>query len=382
MLAAFTAMNFYPFKKTRKSVDDPGDRIERYLSDRIKRVMIGINLADDLSALGGALLITAGQGKYLRLLHFEALSQELPESLQDSLKTLRDAPEPGLIPLAESASDLAEAQAMLADQLKRKAGKFIDRVLAISVYDPGIVREDFDGRPVYRSYSDPSRLADLTGLSVIDRFQERDLLRKGSGQMLLGLPYWLMFADRGPTIATTTRLLLVADQDLELWLLPSSDGSDQQLPEVRFLGSSMGGVGGSESLANRLEGLEAAWKQAQVELDRWTWDRNAMEVLVVAKADCQELVLNGDWETLEIRPECVVDKSDSFGDTQILRAVAAGLLGVLHIDQSPANLPFLTGADTQRILGTITAGVPANYRQLLRCMADFSPPAMKLRDAV
>jgi hypothetical protein len=63
-------------------------------------------------------------------------------------------------------------------------------------------------------------------------------------------------------------------------------------------------------------------------------------------------------------------------------ATTTAILGFLHIDQMPASVPSLTTATDQRILGRITPGKPSNWRQLLREMADFHPPAMKLRDAV
>ena len=63
-------------------------------------------------------------------------------------------------------------------------------------------------------------------------------------------------------------------------------------------------------------------------------------------------------------------------------AVVAAVLGLFHIDQMPANIPWLTGAESQRILGRLTPGRPSNWRQLLRSMADFHPAPMKLKDAV
>ena len=65
-----------------------------------------------------------------------------------------------------------------------------------------------------------------------------------------------------------------------------------------------------------------------------------------------------------------------------LQAIVAAMLGLLHIDQMPANVPWLTNANSQRILGRLSPGRPASWRQLVRCMADFHPPAMKLKDAV
>ncbi|MFN6110420.1 MAG: hypothetical protein ACK493_08590, partial [Planctomycetota bacterium] len=58
------------------------------------------------------------------------------------------------------------------------------------------------------------------------------------------------------------------------------------------------------------------------------------------------------------------------------------LLGALFVDQMPANVPLLSGATVQRLLGRITPGTPASWRNLLINMTDSHPPTMKLRDAV
>jgi hypothetical protein len=54
----------------------------------------------------------------------------------------------------------------------------------------------------------------------------------------------------------------------------------------------------------------------------------------------------------------------------------------LFVDQMPANVPLLSGASVQRLLGRITPGTPASWRNLLINMTDSHPPTMKLRDAV
>ena len=85
----------------------------------------------------------------------------------------------------------------------------------------------------------------------------------------------------------------------------------------------------------------------------------------------------GDVITDHLGPHNGVGVSDDSIDATI-----SGLLGILHIDQMQGNLPWLTGASDQRVLGRLTPGTPSNWRQLVREMSDFSPPAMKLKDAV
>ena len=74
--------------------------------------------------------------------------------------------------------------------------------------------------------------------------------------------------------------------------------------------------------------------------------------------------------------------SSSASSTPSLAAIESALMGLMHVDQMAGNLPDLTGASKQRILGRLTPGHPHSWRHLLCEMADFQPTAMKLRDAI
>ena len=65
-----------------------------------------------------------------------------------------------------------------------------------------------------------------------------------------------------------------------------------------------------------------------------------------------------------------------------LRSMSVAMMGLMHIDQMPGSLPWLTGCEYPRILGRLTPGRPSNWRQVIMDMADYHPPAMKLREAV
>ncbi len=85
--------------------------------------------------------------------------------------------------------------------------------------------------------------------------------------------------------------------------------------------------------------------------------------------------VTGSWQT---QMDVSAPSSGSIDPPSLI----AAMLGFLHVDQMPANLPSLTGANQQRILGRLTPGRPNSWRNLLREMADHEPPAMKLRDAM
>ena len=82
-------------------------------------------------------------------------------------------------------------------------------------------------------------------------------------------------------------------------------------------------------------------------------------------------------------PETELVALGSYGiPADFLRATATAVLGLLHIDQIPANSPTLTGADSPRILGRLTPGNPANWHQVLACMAQTLPDKLPLRSAI
>ena len=85
--------------------------------------------------------------------------------------------------------------------------------------------------------------------------------------------------------------------------------------------------------------------------------------------------VTGSWRSVMPEPSAIQGLPDG-------PSLMASLLGFMHIDQMAANMPSLTGAHQQRILGRLTPGRPNSWRNLLREMADHEPSAMKLRDAV
>lgn len=82
-------------------------------------------------------------------------------------------------------------------------------------------------------------------------------------------------------------------------------------------------------------------------------------------------------------PELEISAIDHFGvPSDAWQAAAAALLGMLHVDQVPANSADLTNADTPRVLGRITPGPPGNWHHVLADMAHTLPEKMTLRSAI
>ncbi len=349
-------------------------------------------------------------------------------------------------------ADLAEIQSAVVERLKSAAGKYLDRVMAVAVNDPGLWTEDFDGRRSYNSFCDATRLAELSGVTVIDSFPARDIAVGGNGSSLDGIPLWLALADRHAKVANQQRAILTAHGPSCCYRLPPSDGLDADVPDIHreasagfdFLQQLLGRISGADQGSQPFEKLYAngissesihAILRATIEAGhKRLADASGLEIILSQRAvekglmeavepylatrsqslaDFVQTCVVTIVDDLVIRLKqsghldeicvaavppletCLINRlQQQMPDVRVysisklgfsadcLSAVIAALLGLLHIDQMPANIPWLSGATSQRILGRLTPGRPANWRQLVRAMADFRPPAMKLRDAV
>ena len=495
---------------------DPQDavgRIDRALNDRNHRLMAGLSITKKFDRVQGALVVSQGNGKYVRLRHVVESSETIPESIRRDCRefTLHQNNDCGQ--LSQALSDLAEVQATVVEKLKCAAGKYVDRVLAVSVCDPGFWQKDFDGSVSYMPMCDPTRLAELCGVTVIDAFPARDLCVGGKAKTLDALPNWILFADRNSKIASQTRCLVCVDDSTQSFLLPASDGLDAELPaiqhfqtigfeflnevvrrcfprselgqdsndryrqlnrlyadglnteslrkkwETRVATIGTGFRGSHESLDGQPNELEShrdqlpgnSSKNRQDSTDSRSSNLSPLTRAIVADAEAflterpdglssvvrtgvrwvvdlviQDLLArtqfnsnqscaeskNSDCKIAQVLVACPAQYEaclinqirQLLGESQALNSVTvlptkqlqepkgighdelpsvhAALLGLFHIDQMPANIPWITGADSQRILGRLTPGRPANWRQLVRVMADFQPPPMKLKDAI
>lgn len=471
------------------SQQDPADaagQIDRAIDHRNHRLVIGLDLDENFQTVTGSLVISQGHGRYLRVRHVFESELRLPQALSQGLNQFVQASRREASELRQLLSDLAEVQAAVVEKLKCSAGKYVDRVLAIAVRDPGLWDFDFDGRPIHTPLCDPTRLAELSGVSVLDAFPDRDLAVGGSGTLLEALPLWIMFADRHERESQEPRFLIDLQTSAACYFLPRSDGFDATLPEIqvatlgrnnflsrlihevsayvsccqddaqaatailkettpdgRLLGclqdlanrvaapaskSNSSEPHGSEQNSNEANSLALLVSQAGTNIDLTDpasvasltrtvvhfVARKVFEVYPVLMARTikpnklpppqasqttqgipdsaapaiyllcpQPLRAMLQIELKQIFSNQLVRDSESLGvAASQVDSVAAGLLGLLHIDQMPANIPWLTKADSQRILGRLTPGRPSNYRQLLRTMADFHPAPMKLKDAV
>ena len=363
-----------------QSIDDPAARIDRVLQDRSHRLIIGLAVNAAVSALQCVLMMTDGHGKFLRLRHVAGQAFPVPKTIQDSWLAISEPAEgPQLKDTRQFMSELADFQSQAVESVKLHAGKYVDRILAVAITDPGLWVEDFDGRRIYCPLSDSQRVADLTGMTVIDNFPVNDVLSGGCGKHLEPLPLWLAFADRHARVASEHRIVVLAQETIRAFLLPASDGLDAHLPPIQIATASLEDI--ADALAEALEVLQHQTRQRMTSgplpVVGKTLVFGSEQRKMAVKQSLVQRSLVGEITTDHLRA------SESMGiHENSIEGAITGLLGILHIDQMQANLPWLTGATDQRVLGQLTPGTPSNWRQLVREMSDFSPPAMKLKDAI
>ena len=426
------------------AIDDPAARIERELTDRSYRLSIGVNIDAEVRRMQCALVMTSRHGKHLRVCHVVGDETELPKLVNENWMELRDCQSPSLASYRQFMADLAELQIQAIEKIKGKAGKYVDRILFASVLEPGLWLSDFDGSKIHCGITDAHRIADVTGLTVIDDYPVNDVIAGGRGGPLAGLPLWLTLSDRNAKVADQHRVVLMQNERCEGYLLPASDGLDAELPEIhpitapgmKFLRELQAALS-MEQASQSLTKTFASGRGYPPLIQRWNEcpgdDKSLVDIATdVARAKglppadvvktaidfiaetCLEQINRGGRGLVYLGPQpapnnvcqiyvlgedelsgCLINRlSKEFTDQKIVnqriesingtnvQGMIAALLGILHVDQLQANIPMITGARQQRILGKLTPGSPSNWRQLVRDMSDFRPAAMKLRDAI
>lgn len=452
-----------------RSPQDPEDalgRMDRAVDDRHHRLSAGLSVSEEFKSVQGALVLTQGNGKFLRIKHVVESSLPIPESVAIGCREVVEGSIKDVGTVSQLASDLAEIQANVIEHLKCQAGRYVDRVLAVSLSDPGVWDRDFDGKISYSSFSDAAKLAEICGVSVIDSYPSRDLAVGGTGKTLESLPYWMMLADRNSKIASQSRFLVSIGSLCHSYYLPASDGLDADVPLVQrypTVGVSFLELCFEQQFPNidwntrwnqmyvdglLVDELLRQWQQAvgtgpddPEELSTYLAEMTGSYlqeypdqisnvvrtgIRFISEQCVGKLVPTEDQQDAPESPAQAVSQfrihdqndppamlsrflvdapnrieaaflnqfSQLLGDPQVapanevidgmgdLQPVVAAVLGLLHIDQMPANVPWLSGADCQRILGRVNPGRPSSWRQLIRAMADFQPAPMKLKDAI
>jgi 1,6-anhydro-N-acetylmuramate kinase len=331
-----------------------------------RRWVIGLRVAAGCRGLRAVLVGVEGRGLAIRAEIFASVSAPAPPQIRRSFARLRrpGRARPGEAPLL--AAQLAESQAALLDTFAAQVAPVWDRILAVAVDDPGVWTQA-GGLTVCGGMCDAARLAEHSGLNVIDGFSGRDLAQDGRGRPLLPVPYWILLRD-----LQRTRLLVEWGSTSRMTLLPASRDVSGASGLLSFVVRRKKGSGPPVALdADTIVQQIVAQMPSLPSVDELVLNCRAIASGVVRAEFARQLPALRILETREL--------GIPVGS---LQSAGWALLGLLHLDQTPANVPAITGARTPRVLGSLTPGSLSSWHRLVRELAAAKPTVVSLRSAI
>ncbi len=425
-------------------------RFEPSVAAEPRRCAVGVAVAPGGSRISAALVWAEGRGLSMRPRVGEGIAAQLPAETAACLAQLADrstasTPAATVEAIARHGTHLADQEAALLDALLSQAGVAPSRILAVGLLDPGLWSGAGNSAGAYLGLGDAARLAELTGLNVVDAFPARDVAQGGQGGPLNAVPLWLLL--RHPR---RHRLVVDLGRTTRLAWLPPPAGEDSLPPGLRAFDVGPG-THLLDLLAERLTGGEhrfdpggrlavqgqriepllrhwladpyfrrtiPRWSPGGVRPERFLVEamRQAVregwsvrdllctathliaEALHLAIRRClpqdapiDEIVVGGGGQNngLLLRevaaklPGVPLRRARELGVAwEAVDPVCAGLLALLHLDQVPANPPEVTGAEVPRVLGRLTPGSPQSWQRLLGDLVGCKPAVRPLRSAL
>jgi len=342
------------------------------------------------------------------------------------------------------AHELASIEEEAIHELIGESKLTVNDVLATGVSDPGVCIATPHGI-FYQGLCDAPRLAEHTGMNIVDSFPAQDIAARGNGGPVFPLPSWIFLKSE-----TSPRILLDLGRTARLTFLPQALNafSHQKIRHIDVIpcGSLLDTLvwrltGGKSAIDTSgqfavqgcqnpklLSALRAAlpqkedWSPTGLTPDRYldVADNAARErishqdILCTVSGFIAEtvagLVLSMTKETGAREPELLIQGSGQQHGllmntlmnslaTQLQRrslvpisqlgipvdtfdALCTAMLTLLTVDRVPGNLPHVTGSESAKPLGRLTPGSMANWQRLLREMADTHPANRSLRSAM
>ncbi len=410
------------------------------------RQIIGIHVSADCRQLRAVPVLACGNGLHLKVRIGRPSVLALPERAGELLAAVRGGKAvagPQLGCLAELRTMLAEHGAIAAQEAAGKNNAVLNDTLAIGVSEPGVWEAAGDRPAACFSLVEASLLANLCGINVIDAFPARDVACGGRGGPLFPLTEWILFRSAHSErvlvyVGQATRLTRLPRLNGSLSSI--SGLSHRVIPGTALIdllvGQLTGGKrdfdpGGRFSVQGRRIGelvdlwmeksrpgepvsqwspagpaavellqqavrlaVEKGWtvydmlcsachfaaEAAAAAIEELSGTRAGAELILAGNGLDNGLVLRGLTTRLADRQICRVKELGVESDA--LAPAAAAILALLHLDQVPANVAGITGAEVPRILGRLTPGGPQAWQRLLAACATGGVGVRPLRAAL
>ncbi|PQO42561.1 hypothetical protein C5Y97_01605 [Blastopirellula marina] len=405
-------------------------------ADHARRYFVGTAMTPCLRFTSGAILKVDGRGLNAG---FE-LIQQLNIRTPPDVRALLEKGGAGLTTgrqLPGMASRLvAELQVVNVERLLNSCGVSAEKVSAIGQRGPVYGREFWKQTGAALTIGDPAILAEATGVTVIDHFEQRDVVKGGSARGIDVLPMWLLLTKAVDSYSARPTVVVRLDQAIELFYLPARRKNrhvpalayrnigpgfallqqlqdlcthkyDQNQTLAADLSKLMQSLDASEvstdspdqlqhlvaSITDQLPDLLASSVTLNQAMEAYWAEHIYRQILehFPTTPEFAEIVILGRGARREMLVKRLAEKFEGIPlSTEVSRGWISGATGAsfaaifaaMHIDQVSGNLPDLTGATAARVLGRITPGNAANWRGLLTQMEVASHQTLPLRDAV
>jgi len=411
-----------------------------------RRWLVGVLVSSQCTGVAAAVAAAGGRGLGARLDVVGARAVAVPRETSALLSPLNCATACSAGALAMLRAQLADIQAALVADLLAELKLAPGRIMACGVHDPGVWRLDRTGPGGSGSYlglCDPARLAEVTGLNVIDAFPARDLAQGGRGGPITAVAEWLLLRD-----PSRSRVLVDLGRTVRMTYLPAAclENAPSRIlsfevgPGTRLLdllaqklssGEHAFDPGGRLAVQGRripeliehwlrdpyFDGPLPRWQPRGVRPERFLADAVQMAVergwtvrdllctathfvaqsiaralrkRIPEDAAIDEILVTGGGQhngmllretaLLAQLPLLRTGELQPPGDAIGPASIAA--LAMLSVHQVPANQTSVTGAEVPRLLGRLTPGSPQNWQRLLQASAGSSPTVRPLRSAL
>ncbi|HBO43761.1 MAG TPA: hypothetical protein DD670_07485 [Planctomycetaceae bacterium] len=412
--------------------------------DSQSRTAIGLSIGSSCQTLKAALVEATGRGLRMQAT-VRAVVCLPPEESRGTLQKLvrGGGTEASVETLSQARIELAEWEVESVRRLCEESAVSAARALIVGIDDPGVWCAT-KPRPTYLSLGDAARVAEATGISVVDAFAARDLAQGGQGGPIGALPLWILLRH-----ARENRLLVDLGRTTRVSLLP---GDSCSLASSRILSFDAGpGVALLDQLATRLTGGRhvfdpggrfavqgrrigplfdhwladhafsrtlPCWHPRGIRPDRFLNDAVRMAVEenwsvqdmlctathLIAEAvslaarerlpsdlPLDRLVITGGGQHNGLLLREIGARLDRIPLSRVselgvvdeaLEPACSAILALFHLDQTPGNVGSVTGAEIPRVLGRLTPGCPQNWQRLVHQMTGVEATIRPLRSAL